>query len=621
MENIPTSHNYDYLTWYANDIVMLMDGDGKIVEANDRAMTAYGYSREELIGTPADRLRSPAAHPLFELDLQRIEESKGMVYETEQRRKDGTTFPVEVSARVIDMEGEKFYQAIVRDITERKNIEEELERRRNLIFSVFEMLPATICLQAPDHSIRFANRYYRETFGDPKGKPCYEILYDRTSPCEECLPLGVLKTGEPLVREWTNKQGSHFIVHYHPFEDESGNELVLEVGIDITDRKKAEDRLGRLNRCFIELGSDPIENMISIVDVGEDILSGSHLHYTRMDKGRLLTYLKAAERKGFVSQDRPQEHHCCVTVLENREKHLTIGELVDCAYAGFPAEIRSEGLLAYMDHPVLVDGKTVGCLSLFYADFETINKEESDLLRMLSQAIAMEEERLAYQEKLRDFIDIASHELRHPMTIVKGYAATLRANLSKLDDAMKEEILFDIDKGVDRLERLVYQLLDTARIERRKLAVNKTELDLKQLFKKVVLEMRERAHANDISLLISPESRRVYADPERIAQVLVILLENAINYSPRESLVEVEVSSGDEGDLTVAVLDRGWGVPEEDRERIFERFFQVGDVTHHSDEGIGLGLYIAHEIVGAHGGRIWHEPREGGGSIFRFTIP
>jgi K+-sensing histidine kinase KdpD len=68
-------------------------------------------------------------------------------------------------------------------------------------------------------------------------------------------------------------------------------------------------------------------------------------------------------------------------------------------------------------------------------------------------------------------------------------------------------------------------------------------------------------------------------------------------------------------------MDRGWGVPEEESEKIFERFYQVGDVKHHSTEGIGLGLHIAREIVEAHGGSIRHEPREGGGSIFRFTLP
>jgi len=76
-----------------------------------------------------------------------------------------------------------------------------------------------------------------------------------------------------------------------------------------------------------------------------------------------------------------------------------------------------------------------------------------------------------------------------------------------------------------------------------------------------------------------------------------------------------------EGEVVVSVLDRGEGVPEGERERIFERFYQVGDAEHHSVPGIGLGLYIARRIVEAHGGRLWYEPREGGGSAFRFSLP
>ena len=114
---------------------------------------------------------------------------------------------------------------------------------------------------------------------------------------------------------------------------------------------------------------------------------------------------------------------------------------------------------------------------------------------------------------------------------------------------------------------------------------------------------------------------RLEADPEHIGQVLVILTENASRFAPEGSMVEVELDSRKEGEAMVSVMDRGPGVPEGDREKIFERFYQVDDDAHHSLGGIGLGLYIAREIVESHGGRIWHEPREGGGSIFRFTLP
>ena len=102
--------------------------------------------------------------------------------------------------------------------------------------------------------------------------------------------------------------------------------------------------------------------------------------------------------------------------------------------------------------------------------------------------------------------------------------------------------------------------------------------------------------------------------------MLVILLDNGIHHSSYHRPVEV-VGDLEGRDARISVLDRGIGVPETDREQIFERFYQVEDAIHHQSPGIGLGLFIARQIVQAHGGRIWYEPRDGGGSIFRFTIP
>jgi signal transduction histidine kinase len=101
---------------------------------------------------------------------------------------------------------------------------------------------------------------------------------------------------------------------------------------------------------------------------------------------------------------------------------------------------------------------------------------------------------------------------------------------------------------------------------------------------------------------------------------LIILLDNAVRYSPSGSRIEVTGKRSDD-ELVISVMDRGVGIPGEDRERIFDRFYQVESVLHHTGPGLGMGLYIGKHIVDAHGGRFWYEPRKKGGSIFRFTIP
>ncbi len=118
--------HFDYLTRYANDSIILADANLKIVEANDRTVTTYGYSRDELLHMSMRELRAPQDQPHLEEVLSRLEEEKGLVYQAEHRRQDGTTFPVEISARLIEVGDQKSYQAIIRDITERRRAETEI---------------------------------------------------------------------------------------------------------------------------------------------------------------------------------------------------------------------------------------------------------------------------------------------------------------------------------------------------------------------------------------------------------------------------------------------------------------------------------------------------------------
>jgi PAS domain S-box-containing protein len=120
--------HFDYLAKYANDIIILYDSDFRIVEMNDRALEIYGYTREELLGLHINELRAPVAAAELARHHQRLEERKALVYETQAMRKDKTVFPVEVSSRMIVVEGKTFYQSIIRDITERKQAEEQVRR-------------------------------------------------------------------------------------------------------------------------------------------------------------------------------------------------------------------------------------------------------------------------------------------------------------------------------------------------------------------------------------------------------------------------------------------------------------------------------------------------------------
>ncbi len=244
----------------------------------------------------------------------------------------------------------------------------------------------------------------------------------------------------------------------------------------------------------------------------------------------------------------------------------------------------------------------------------------------LSLARALQNmERLAGEIKDRDnqlkgFLDIASHELRHPATLLKGYATLLKRRAVAHDPSLIEEAVEAIDSGTDRLMSIVDQLLDISRIERDMFALEKERVAVEPLVRGVVEEMGALHPERSYSLRIYPQAAYILADYERFRRLLVILLDNATKYSPPETVVELEVAANG-GNLTFTVLDRGRGIPEHLREKVFERFFQVDDTLHHSSPGLGIGLFVGRQIAEAHGGRLWHEHREGGGSRFIVSVP
>ncbi len=223
-------------------------------------------------------------------------------------------------------------------------------------------------------------------------------------------------------------------------------------------------------------------------------------------------------------------------------------------------------------------------------------------------------------KQLSDFLSIASHELGLPVTIIKGYTQTLEHHFEALSEKQRAEILGSITSAADRLNHLVQELLDVSRVETGRIALERQLVQLEPLLLEVIKEMQMREDMHLFNIRMAPGADSIDADPAKLRQVMMILLDNASRFSPQGSLIEIETEAQEQG-VAISVLDRGVGVPEEDQERIFEPFAQVEDLNHHSSSGLGLGLNIASRITAAHEGRMWHEHRPGGGSAFRFILP
>jgi signal transduction histidine kinase len=183
---------------------------------------------------------------------------------------------------------------------------------------------------------------------------------------------------------------------------------------------------------------------------------------------------------------------------------------------------------------------------------------------------------------------------------------------------MVRGIYGDMGRAANRLTKLVEELMDVSVIEGRQFQIEKQSVDVKSLCGEAIIEMDSRGFRNEFRVNIE-DGTSVNADPEGFLEVTKVLLDNACIYSDDSSPVEIEAE--DTGDtFTMTVSDRGPGVPETEKEKIFERFYQVDDTLHHSIPGMGFGLYIASTIIEAHGGEIVCEDREGGGTVFRVKL-
>ena len=220
------------------------------------------------------------------------------------------------------------------------------------------------------------------------------------------------------------------------------------------------------------------------------------------------------------------------------------------------------------------------------------------------------------------FLSVAAHELKTPVTSLRGFAQlTLRAleQDAELDRARLQHALTVVNQQSEKLIRLVAQLLDISRIQAGRLALQLRTVDLTQLILGIVGSMQYQSHYHTLNVDGPPELQ-VRIDALRIEQVITNLVDNAIKYSPQGGTIDISFSSVDDDGVRIAVRDRGPGISVEHREHIFERFYQAGADAEHA-AGMGLGLFISHEIVELHGGSIHAEFPPDGGAIFVVTLP
>lgn len=277
-----------------------------------------------------------------------------------------------------------------------------------------------------------------------------------------------------------------------------------------------------------------------------------------------------------------------------------------------------EKIMCFNGRKLILEGEKEPMVLLIIEDVTARKKYEKQVEK--EKNILTENYRLQNISRQKDdFIGMASHELKTPVTSIKAFAQLLERDFVEVGNAEAAKMLSRMNIQIVKLTNLIGDLLDVTRMEGGKLQYHLSYFDFNEMICDIVREMQltTKAHTISVNLVQVPP---IYADKDRIGQVLTNLLSNAIKYSPHANNIEV-TSTNDNQFVSVYVKDYGIGINKEKQVKVFQRFFRVNGLKDNTYPGLGLGLYISSEIIKRHCGTISIKSIIGKGAIFCFKIP
>ena len=284
--------------------------------------------------------------------------------------------------------------------------------------------------------------------------------------------------------------------------------------------------------------------------------------------------------------------------------------------------------------PMLIKGRVTGVISFISCNPQNkYNETDFNFAKDFTNRIALTlentrlyeevkkdiEERIEIDKKKDEFISIASHELKTPVTSLKAYTQILQSTFDEDKNEKASAMLSKMDKQIDKLTGLIVDLLDVTKIDKGEMVFDIEKFDINDLVTEIAEEMQRTTQKHKIKLELK-DCKKIRGDRNRIGQVIVNFISNAIKYSPGKEKIIVSSKCEDQ-QVIISVKDFGIGIPKSEHDHIFKRFFRVSGKNNYTFPGLGLGLYISSEIIKRHKGEISFESKEGKGSTFRFQIP
>ncbi|GHO79590.1 hypothetical protein KSD_73610 [Ktedonobacter sp. SOSP1-85] len=525
----------------------------------------------------------------------------GVPYEVEHRFREGQTGRYRwFLARAMPVRDEtgqivKWFGTST-DIEDQKRTEQRLKESREHFRVLAEMVPQLVWTARPDGRVDYCNQRYcdltQADFEQIRDYRWRQFLHPEDAEHTLALRQQSLATGELFENEQRLRDGRTgeyrwYLTRALPVRDEAGQIIKwFGTSTDIDDQKRIEEALRQSQERANALMNSNI--------IGINIIEGEQIVDANDTFLRMTGYTREDLRAGNMNwmQMTPSEYRA---LTQQAHQQLTIQHYIT----------------PYEKEYVCKDGSRlpvlVGAVLLQHPPNQAI-------------AFVLDNSARKELEQRKDaFISMASHELKTPLTALKMQAQLARKRLERQSPHEAATALSRVEGPIQQLERLIGELLDVSKIQAGRLEYLQEAVDLDMLLHEVADTMQQISTTHTIvvrgATLCSLE-----ADKGRLEQVFINLISNAIKYSPDAKTVEIDLSTSPEA-ATIRIRDHGQGIPQELRDKIFERFYRVSGANQKAIPGLGMGLYIVAEIVRHHGGDITVESEVGKGSTFSVTLP
>ena len=595
----------------SNDAIEVIEPEtGRFLDVNEKGCTDAGYSREEFLSLRVSDIDPNMVPSSYTRVVEELRKAGSLSMESVRLRKDGTTFPVEISLRYVRLDLD-YMVTVARDITERKRAEEEANRMATVVRDSND----AITIQDFQGRITAWNRGAELMYGYNEEEALLANIDRLTAPGkveEQRNFISRLIAGEAITSFETQrvtKDGRVLDVWMTvtKLADDAGKPIgIASTERDITERKRAEEALRDSEaryRVLFEASADGI----LIADIETHQFKQANPALCRM-----LGYAEDELKTMGVADVHPKD--ALQRVLAEFEAQArgdkTLALDIPC--------LRKDGTVVYTDvsaADITVDGRA--CSEGVFRDITERRKGEE--LR-----IAKEEAEAANRAKSA-FLAKMSHELRTPLNAIIGFSEVLLERYYGELNEKQAEYAKDVLESGKHLLSLINDILDLSKIEAGRTELELSSFNLGELLNSASTLVGEKCRVHRISLTVriddSLSALEVTADERRIKQVVFNLLSNAAKFTPDGGAITVEGRRVGE-EAVISVADTGIGIAPADQERVFEAFSQLNGGKKLKAAGTGLGLSISKEIVLMHGGRIWVESEgEGKGSRFSFVIP